>query len=104
MFLLGKKKKALLISARQVADEFFTRAPPAIAAAYRKGSDKKAKKQFSASLENAVRQVAQLKANEHLGIYGKAKLHQVFATRLKELGYPDEVADEINSHILIKTP
>jgi hypothetical protein len=48
--------------------------------------------------------IAQFKATEKPGIYGKAKIHQNFAARLKELGYPHDLADEINSYILTKTP
>ncbi|NEX16511.1 MAG: hypothetical protein C1943_07765 [Halochromatium sp.] len=104
MFIFGKKKKILIAFAAQTADTLFSQAPPALVEKHRLEKSKQATKQFHASVEDALMRVAQFKASEKPGIYGKAKLHLVFANRLKELGYPDEVANEINAYILTKTP
>jgi hypothetical protein len=104
MFLFGKKKRLLIEFASQLAEGFYNRVPQKTLQIYMSGKSKSANKQFGRAMDDAVRQVAQFKAKNRPGVYGKAKLHQVFAERLMELGYPKEVAEEINHSILIKTP
>ncbi len=104
MFWLGTKKKLVVEFSSQVADELFSSVPLTLVDRHLSGKSKKATKQFQNGVENALLRIAQFKATEKPGIYGKAKLHQVFALRLKELGYPEELADEINNYILTKTP
>jgi hypothetical protein len=104
MFWRGTKKKLLIEFSNQVADELFSMVPPGLVNKHLSGKSKKATKQFQAGVENALLRIAQFKATEKPGIYGKAKIHQNFAARLKELGYPHDLADEINSYILTKTP
>ena len=104
MFLFGKKKRMLIEFADQRAEELFSTVPPALIKKHLGGKTKKATKQFNAGVEKTLVQFARFKAAEKPGIYGKAKIHQIFAARLKELGYPEEIADEINEYILTKTP
>ncbi|MEW8030391.1 MAG: hypothetical protein AB2806_21980 [Candidatus Thiodiazotropha sp.] len=104
MFLFGKKKRLLIDFANQVAEELYRRVPPKIVDEHLSGKSKSATRKFNDGLDEGIMRIAQFKANEHLGIYGKAKLHQVFANRLLELGYSNELANEINQYILIKTP
>lgn len=104
MFLFGKKNKLLKNFSRVTADTLYSNAPPPLVEKHRTGKDRKATKQFQAAVEDSLMRVAQFKATEKPGIYGKAKLHFVFAERLKELGYPPEIADEINTYIMTKTP
>lgn len=104
MFLFGKKKAQLVGFANQTAELLFSRVPPGLVDEHRSGQSKKATKAFNQGVENALMRVAQYKATAKPGIYGKAKLHLVFANRLKELGYPQQVADEINHYILTRTP
>lgn len=55
-------------------------------------------------LAEIITRVRQFKAEQSLGIYRKARLHQVFADRLVELGYTADLAKEINQLILLQTP
>ena len=104
MFWYGKKKRMLTDFASQVAEELYSNVPPQLVLKHRAGNSKQATKKFKAGVESALLRIAQFKAVEKPGVYGKAKLHLVFMQRLKELGYPDDVADEINNYILTKTP
>ncbi len=104
MFWFGKKKRLLVEFANKSAEELFSTVPPALVEKHMGGKSKQATKTFQAGVDNVLMRFAQFKAAEKPGVYGKAKAHQIFAQRLKELGYPDDVADEINSYILTKTP
>jgi hypothetical protein len=104
MFMFGEKKRMLIEFANQLADELYSRVPPNVVDQHMSGKSKSASKKFNDAMDDSVMRVAQFKTNHHPGIYGKAKLHQVFADRLRELGYPNELANEINQYILIKTP
>lgn len=55
-------------------------------------------------LTEIILQVRQFKAKQALGVYRKARLHQIFESRLMELGYPVELAKEVNRLILLQTP
>jgi hypothetical protein len=104
IFFLGKNKKILISFATRLADEFYSQVPLELLQGHLEGGNKKASKRYQATLENTLVQLAQFKASMKPGIYGKAKLHQVFLERLKELGYPAEAADEINKYLLLRTP
>ena len=104
MFWYGSKKRLLIEFANQVAEDLCKRVPPEMVKEHRAGKSKKATKKFHAGVEKALVRIAQFKATEKPGVYGKAKMHQVFTLRLKELGYPYDTADEINNYILNKTP
>jgi hypothetical protein len=104
MFIFGKKKRMLVEFSNQLAEELYSRVPPKIVEDHMSGKSKSATKQFTRAMDDTVMRVAQFKANNRPGIYGKAKLHQVFAERLSELGYSQDVSKEINHYILIKTP
>lgn len=104
MFLFGRNKKILIDFANQTADILYSFVPTPVLEEHCSGKSKKATKQFNTGVENAMMSFAQFKAVNKPGIYGKAKLHLTFVNRLKELGYPDEIADEINAYLLMKTP
>ncbi len=104
MFLFGKRKQRLIAFAKQTAEELYSTVPEALVAQHLSNKSKQATKKFDAAVNEALMRIAQFKDTEKPGIYGKAKLHQIFAFRLKELGYPEEIADDINTFILTKTP
>ncbi len=104
MFWFGKKKRLLIDFANRLAEEFYSSVPPTVVAKHQSGKSKSATRQFNTGLDNVVMRIAQFKATERPGVYGKAKLHQIFARRLEELGYASEIAHEINHYIILKTP
>lgn len=55
-------------------------------------------------LTEIILQVRQFKAQQSLGVYRKARLHQIFENRLVELGYPAHLAQEVSRLILLQTP
>ena len=76
----------------------------------KKGVSKSSKKALSSSvaverhLNEVIQRVSQFKNEQSLGVYRKARLHQLFADRLTELGFPPEVVSDINRLILMQTP
>ena len=75
-----------------------------------KNPAKKSKKTISGAvaveqqLDDAVKRVNQFKQEHSLGVYRKARLHQLFTDRLTELGFPPELANDLNRVILMQTP
>lgn len=100
MFLFGEKKRLLIEFANRTAEELTKDVPSEIVEQHLLGKSKKSSKKFTAGVDKAFQRISAFKASEKPGLYGKAKLHQVFASRLHELGYPTEIVDEINSFML----
>lgn len=110
-----RKNKGIDQFAFQLADEIYSTIDPKTAQQYlsqtvesSKKSDLKKQEQLqqkvTRSLNNAIMRIQQFRQLHKLGIYGKARLHLTFIERLKELGYPVAVAEEINKLILLRTP
>lgn len=111
-----KKNAAIDQFAHTIAAELFSRVQPDqmeeyLATATNQAiTDKKTAKaqlrrdQVTQVINETILQVQHFRTAYGLGIYGKARLHLTFTERLKELGYSDPVATEINRIILIRTP
>jgi len=65
-----------------------------------KKSNRMLEKEYAALVDKIKR----FKAEERLGVYGKARLHMKFKYRLMELGYDEDVVDLINEFIMKNTP
>jgi primosomal protein N'' len=116
-----QKNRAVEAFARALADDLSSYLQPEVLAEHLAGiagADNKKKtakavgqkKAAARSLEvqhrlaEMILRVQQFKAVHSLGVYRKARLHQVFENRLVELGYPAELAQEVNRLILLQTP
>lgn len=112
--LFWKKNKLIDQFATRIADELYSRIPPASAEKLLSGNgpnkakrvSKKEKKSLSGSvsvLSGVIESVREF-LNEHkLGIYGKARLQMQFMERLKDLGYSEETINSLNEMILVET-
>lgn len=102
-----------------IADDFFSQAPPDAAKAFldslgsKKISRKNLRKKKSIAAESAnvesalwivISRVMELKSEFSLGVYGKARLHMKFMSRLTELGYSESLAKQYNEIVLLETP
>jgi hypothetical protein len=110
-----RKNKLIDEFAFQLADELYSTINPEMAQEYidqqaassKKSDEKKYEKlrqKVTRTLNNDIMRIQQFRELHALGIYGKARLHLTFTERLKELGYPATVAEEINKLLLIRTP
>lgn len=98
--------------AKTLADDLFSYLQPNVVEAYfanvngGKGAAlaPAQKHDLERRIKEAVMKVQLFKKEQNLGVYRKARLHLVFTERLKELGFNDAVAQEINKTILLQTP
>ncbi|MCZ6803783.1 MAG: hypothetical protein O7D86_07600 [Proteobacteria bacterium] len=111
--LFWKKNKEIDAMAVSLADEFYSQIQPQVAIDFLKYSDRtskldKSNRKISKMTENILNRTAgqliAFKKKHSIGIYGKARLHLNFMKRLNELGYPEELAKEINAIILLRSP
>jgi len=102
-----------------LADELFSTVPPELAATLfgidvSSGNarlDKKAAKKvikdeakMSTALNASISKVVEFRSHLKLGVYGKARLHLQFMTRLQDLGYSNSLAKAINETVMLRTP
>lgn len=104
MFSFFKKNQLIKSFAEELAAELYSSVPPEVVKEYQKTKSKKASSQFAKAVDNSVLRLAQFKEINKLGVYGKAKFHQLFLDKLQVLGYDKELAKEINRILLVKTP
>lgn len=104
MFSLFKKNKQIKIFAEELATELFSLMPADAAKEYHENIGTDAASKYQKTVDNAILRLAQFKKLNKLGVYGKAKLHQVFLYKLIALGYDKETATKINRLFLLKTP
>lgn len=98
--------------AHQLADEVFSHIKPESAKAFlaletdgaSPNKQQQTRQNITRTLNNAIMRVHQFRELHKLGVYGKARLHLTFTERLKELGYDNASAEEINKLILLRTP
>jgi hypothetical protein len=101
---LFKKNKRIDDFAAQMADEFYSAIPKdAIGDCLGNKKDKRKAKAFDNKINDMALQLQQFKLREKVGVYGKARLHLAFMTRLELLGYEQGLAKKINEMILIKS-
>lgn len=107
-----RKNRVIDEFAHQLADEVFSQIKPETARAFlaqetddvSPNKQQQTKQNITRTLNNAIMRVHQFRELHRLGIYGKARLHLTFTERLKELGYDEPSAAEINKLILLRTP
>jgi hypothetical protein len=111
-----KKNRAVDQFAQALADDLFSYLQPDVVSAYfadaatsggaqsGKAVGKQQKHDLERRIKDAVLKVQQFKMEQSLGIYRKARLHLVFTERLKELGFSEDIAQQINKTILLQTP
>jgi len=63
--------------------------------------DAGAKNQLASITERLYAQALQFRQAKRLGVYGKAKLGNVFRWRLKELGFSEKFADELSHRLVV---
>lgn len=105
--------------AKQLADDFCNQVQPDAISVYFAGSeavvsvaknkgDKGGATKKAAGVERCVNEVAlklaQFKAQERLGVYGKARIHMGFMARLGELGFDEGSVQQLNRTLLLKAP
>ncbi len=102
----NKTSKPIDAFAVELATFFFgTVSPDALAGYFRTDDgDKKTRKNIELQIHNLVLRINQFKDLHRVGVYGKAKFHQVFMARLAELGYDETAVKELNRLLLIRTP
>lgn len=111
--MFWKKNRVIDEFAHRQANDFFSQVQPEAAQAFldfeetanaggkkRGGEHHLPRKQ----LEQSINRFAQFKLDNSLGIYGKARFHMKFRSRLVELGYPENLADEIDRVLMLNTP
>ena len=104
-----KKNELIDKVAVVLADEFYSQVQPRLVINYFQGvkQDNKARKKnqgLELMLKKTADQIISFRKENSLGIYGKARLHLKFTNRLNELGYPEDIAQQINEILLIRTP
>lgn len=103
-----KKNRSVDQFAKTLADELFSYLQPAVAESYFAAAPGKLPaarvKDLERRIKDTVLKVKHFKEQQSLGVYRKARLHLVFTERLKELGFSEPVAREINKVILLQTP
>lgn len=66
--------------------------------------DKKSRKRIEREIQALALRISQFKALHQIGVYGKARLHQVFMERLEELDYDPKAVRELNQLLMVKSP
>lgn len=102
-FLFGKNKRIDGFATR-MADDFFSAIPQDVTKQYLGNKkDKKKMKAVDSGINDMSIQFQQFKLKEKLGVYGKARLHLTFMSRLEMLGYDQDIAKRINEIMLLKS-
>jgi len=57
---------------------------------------------FARAVDDLLSRVAEFQRAKHLGVYGKAKFGTAFKHQLKDLGYEEELVDELLRSLLIR--
>lgn len=108
--MFWKKNRLIDEFAHRQADEFFSHVQVSAAeslfaessgAATRKRDRKRPDQIAARKLESLVNRLAKFEQEQRLGVYGKARLHTTFKHRLVELGYPRDLAEEIDRAMLL---
>jgi len=107
--LFWRNNRAIDSFATVIANEIYASVQPQVAREFYEGDcDKKTaakiEKNLNAKLRQIVIKIKDFKAVNHLGIYGKARLHLKFRERLQELGYSKMVSTKLNEILMFETP
>ncbi len=84
--------------ATTLAEDLGRRFPPAS----EKRTDAGAKNQLNVILDGLGTRAVRFRDEQHLGLYKKAKLGNVFRWKLKDLGYSDEFVDRATTVIVTR--
>ncbi len=92
--------------AAQLGSDFFGKVSPQALGDYFQPDrlDKKSRKHIEKEIQALALRISQFKALHKIGVYGKARLHQLFMERLEELDYPPKAVRELNKLLMVKSP
>ena len=91
------QRKDIEAFATTLADDFGRRFPPKS----EQRTDKGVKNQLASITDGLYAQAVRFRSEKRLGVYGKAKLGNVFRWQLRELGYSESFADEITRGLIV---
>ena len=102
----SKTSKQAEAFAVELGTHFFGKVSPDGLSEYFRGGDrnKKTRKGVETEIHDLTLRLNQFKQLHKLGVYGKAKFHQAFMTRLDELGYEQQAIKQLNELLMVKTP
>lgn len=83
--------------AKSLASSFLQEFPPSLGQDTKKGGQKK----LVAAIQNLNQKARQFSQQHKIGIYKKAKLSNVLKWELRELGYDNDLIDEVIKGMLI---
>ena len=96
----GLRSKDAENFAIELVREFSRRYPPDAPQAPAQGAKRDAV--FARAVDDLWGRVADFQRAKRLGVYGKAKFGTAFKYQLKELGYEEELVDELVRTLLIR--
>ena len=108
-----KKNKEIDIFVIILANEFYSHIQPQLVITFLKeitegkkqpGKINKNNIRINKILEDVANHIVEFKEQHSLGVYGKARLHLKFMQRLNELGYSEDLTNELNEIIMVRTP
>lgn len=111
--MFWKKNRKIDEFAQQMADEFFSQVQPDVAEKFfetdaddagKKSARKNKTHAVSTQLDGTAGRLKLMKEELNLGVYGKARFHMKFMSRLEQLGYSKDLAGRINQHLMLNTP
>jgi len=67
-------------------------------------ANKKLDKNVKRAIGNVIVRIKDYRKDNKMGVYAKARFHLKFKNRLYELGYSDDVVEDVDKLIMVETP
>jgi len=102
-----KKNKQIDAFANSIANDLYSTIQPDAALEFVNELGSKTSKtgaKVARKLDDVILRINQFRAENPLGVYGKARLYMKFAEQLEELGYEKKVVKVLNEKIMVRTP
>jgi len=101
MFSFFHRKSEIDAFAKTMADEFSKTLP---IDHIRSFEEKKYQNKLDKGLAKIIREVGICQSKKKMGVYYKARFHMIFMDRLREIGYPEDLIQNINKAVMLATP
>ncbi len=105
--LFWRMNKQIDAFANSIANELYSTVQPDAALEFINELGSKTTKtgaKVARKLDDIILRINQFRAENPLGVYGKARLYLKFAEQLEALGYEKSVVKALNENIMTRTP